>query len=371
MKVRVPRRALADATSWSASHLAPKPTVPARAGILLEATDGDQLTVAGVDWDVTTHNTIDADVHEPGRIVIPGRLAAQVISTYRDDLIDITTDAGRAVLTAGRDRFMLTMLPEAEYPAIAERPTPDGTVDGAHFSEAVRQAAVATDPTVAAEPWRGGIQLTAEDDRLTVWATDRYRMAERSVPWTPTSDGDRAGALVPARSLADAVKGMNADGKLHLTLTGKTAGLADDTRYTTLVRIDEHGRKDPHQYLPDEFVTEAIIPVDQLVAAVKRACLVATDRKPKILVGFGSDEISVRAAGEDTGAVAMDVVDGQHLNGPAMQVAFGPTNLLDGLQVIATSEVRIGLTSNVKPALLHAVGDESDYRYLVMPVRLA
>ncbi|WP_329143595.1 DNA polymerase III subunit beta [Streptomyces sp. NBC_01456] len=370
MKVRIPRRALADATSWSAGHLAAKPTVPARAGLLLSASD-DHLTVAGVDWDVTTHSTLAADVLEPGRIVISGRLAAQVIATYRSDLIDITVDGGRATLSADRDRFMLTLLPEADYPAIAARPASDGTVAGEEFAEAVRQVAIATDPTVAAEPWRGGIQLTAEGDRLTVWATDRYRMAERSVAWMPADGGqDSIGALVPARSLADAVKGMAATGNLGLTLNGKTAGLSDDTRYTTLVRIDEQGRKDPHQFIPDGFVTEAIVPVDQLVAATKRACLVATDRKPKILIGFGTDEISVRAAGEDTGAVAMDIVDGQHLDGPAIQMAFLPANLLDGLQAIGTSDVRIGLTSNVRPALLHAVGEESDYRYLVMPVRL-
>ncbi|MEE6264960.1 DNA polymerase III subunit beta [Streptomyces diastatochromogenes] len=370
MKVRIPRRALADATSWSAGHLAAKPTVPARAGLALEAR-GVHLTVAGVDWDVTTHSTLDADVLEPGLIVIPGRLAAQVIATYRSDLIDITVDDGRATLSADRDQFMLTLLPEADYPAIAGRPVPDGTVDGAEFAEAVRQVAIATDPTVAAEPWRGGVQLTAEGDRLTVWATDRYRMAERSIAWTPTSSSqDTFGVLVPARRLADAVKGMAATGDVGLTLHGKVAGLTDDARYTTLSRIDEHGRKDPHQYLPAEFVTEAIAPVDQLVAATKRACLVATDRKPKILIGFGTDEISVRAAGEDTGAVAMDVVDGQHIDGPAIQMAFQPTALLDGLQAIGTDDVRIGLTSNIRPALLHAVSDDSDYRYLVMPVRL-
>ena len=370
MKVRIPRRALADATSWSASHLAAKPTVPARAGLLLEA-DDDHLTVAGVDWDVTTHSTLAADILEPGRIVISGRLAAQVIATYRSELIDITVDGGRATLSAGRDRFMLTLLPEAEYPAIAGRPAPDGAVDGAEFAEAVRQVAIATDPTVAAEQWRGGIQLTAEDDRLTVWATDRYRMAERTIAWTSADESQGpVGALVPARSLADAVKGMAPTGNLGLTLNGKTAGLSDDTRYTTLNRIDEHGRKDPHQFIPNEFVTEAIVPVDQLVAATKRACLVASDRKPKILIGFGTDEISVRAAGEDTGAVAMDIVDGQHIDGPAIQMAFQPAALLDGLKAIGTDEVSIGLTSNIRPAMLHAVSDDSDYRYLVMPVRL-
>ncbi|WP_406325237.1 DNA polymerase III subunit beta [Streptomyces niveus] len=366
MKVRIPRGPLAAAMAWSASQLDPKPTVPARAGLLLEA-DGDTLTITGVDSNVTTRTVLAADILEPGRIVIPGRLAASVVGTYRSDLVDITMDDQRACLQADRDRFLLTLLPVADYPTVPASPEPDGTVPAAEFAEAVRQAVVAVDPTVAAEPWRGGIQLSADGDRLTVWATDRYRMAERSVPW---GGADGVGALVPGRALADAVKGMRQSGDLNLSLTGDTVGMSDTERFTTLTRIDETGRKDPHQFIPDGFTTEAVLPVAALTAAVKRACLVAGDKKPKILLGFGEDDISVRAHGDDTGATAFDTVEGRHEHGDPLQIAFMPANLLDGLTAIGTSEVRIGLTANVRPALLHAVGDDTDYRYLVMPVRL-
>ncbi|GHB55990.1 DNA polymerase III subunit beta [Streptomyces xanthochromogenes] len=369
MKVQVAHRTLAAALTWSAAQLDPKPMIPARAGLLLEA-DGDTLTVSGVDQRVSTSSRLDAAVIEPGRIVIPGRLAAQVVATYRTDLVDIAVDGQRVTLQADRDKFLLTLLPLADYPAVAQRPEADGTVDAAQFTEAVMQAVVATDTTVEAEPWRGGIQLLAEGDTLTVWATDRYRMGERTIPWQATNPGAQVAALVPARILADAVRGMEASGDLWLNLTGTTAGMGDATRYTTLARIDEQGRKDPHQFIPKAFTTEASVEVAPLVAAVKRACLVASDKKPKVLIGLGTDAISVRALGEDTGAAAMDIVDGQHIDGPPMQVAFQPANLLGGLQAAGTSTVRIGFTSPVKPAMVHAVGDDTDYRYLVMPVRL-
>lgn len=364
MKVRVTRGPLAAAMAWSASQLDPKPTIPARAGLLLEA-DDDTLTVTGVDWNVTTRTRLDADILEPGRIVLPGKLAAQVLATYRDDLVDITLDDQRACLQAGRDKFLLTQLPLADYPTPAAFPNPDGTVAAAEFTEAVRQAVVATDPTVAAQPWRGGIQLTADGDRLTVWATDRYRMAERSLPW----NGSDGAALVPGKNLVDIVKGMRQDGDLHLSLTGQTVGISDGDRFTALSRIDEQGRQDPHNAIPDGFAVEAVVPVAPLIAAVKRACLVATDKKPKLLLGFGADDISVRAHGQDTGATAMDTVEGQHVEGDPLQIAFMPAVLLDGLQAVGTDEVRIGLTSPVRPALIHAIG-ETDFRYLVMPVRL-
>lgn len=368
MKARVTRRQFADLLAWAAAQLDAKPTMPIFAGLLIDAAD-DTVTIAAASHNGGARAALPADVLEPGRIVIPGRMAAQVVGSYRSELIELATAKGQVELSAGRDLFRLSLLAASDYPTVADQPEPDGTVDGAELAEAVRQAATATDPKVNdLQVWRAGIQLTADSDRLTVWATDRYRMAERSIPWTPNRGHGPIGALVVGKSLTDAVKGL--DGTISLSLSGKTVGVGDRVRYSTVDRLDDTGRMDPHQFIPEQFATEAVAPVADLVAAIKRACLVSGDGKPKILLGFGSDDISVRAAGDDTGAVAMDYVDGRHVEGPPLQIAFQPGPLLDALTVAGSDEVRIGLTVPTRPALVHAIGDDTDYRHLVMPVRL-
>ncbi len=368
MKARLTRRQFAELLTWTATQLDPKPTQPIYAGLLIEAGD-DTVTIAAASHGGGARATLPADVMEPGRIVVPGRMAAQVVASYRSELIELSEANQQIELAAGRDLFRLSLLPAADYPTVADQPEPDGTVDGAELAEAVRQAATATDPKVNdLQVWRAGIQLTADGDRLTVWATDRYRMAERSIPWTPNGDHGPIGALVVGKSLTDAVKGL--DGTISLSLSGKSVGVGDRVRYSTVDRLDDAGRMDPHQFIPEQFATEAVVPVADLVAAIKRACLVSGDGKPKILLGFGSDDISVRAAGDDTGAVAMDYVDGRHVDGPPLQIAFQPGPLLDALTVAGSDEVRIGLTVPTRPALVHAIGDDTDYRHLVMPVRL-
>lgn len=368
MKVRISRTRFADLIGWAAAQLDAKPTQPIFAGLLIEAAD-DAVTIAAASHNGGARATLPADVLEPGRIAVPGRMAAQVVASYRSELIEISTTHQQVEITAGRDVFRLSLLAVEDYPQVAGQPAPDGTVDGEEFTEAVRQAASATDPKVNdLQIWRAGIQLTVAGDRLTVWATDRYRMAERSIPWTPAREHGPLGALIVGRPLSDAVRGLTGD--IGLSLADKTVGVADRVRYSTVDRLDEAGRQDPHQFIPAQFTTEAIVPVDDLVTAIKRACLVAGDGKPKILIGFGSDDISVRAAGDDTGAVALDYVEGRHVDGPPLQIAFQPAPILDALTTAGVDEVRIGLTAPTKPALVHAVGDHTDYRHLVMPVRL-
>lgn len=369
MKARVTRRQFADLLAWAAAQLDAKPTMPIFAGLLIDAAD-DTVTIGAASHGGGARATLPADVLEPGRIVVPGRMAAQVVASYRSELLELATDHQQAEITAGRDRFRLSLLQAADYPQVADQLEADGTVDAEELAEAVRQTVSATDPKVNdLQVWRAGIQLTAVGDRLTLWATDRYRMAERSIPWTPAREQGPVGALIAGKSLTDAVRGLT--GTIGLALTGKTVGVADSIRYSTVDRLDETGRLDPHQFIPEQFTTEAIIPVDGLVTAIKRACLVAGDGKPKILIGFGSDDISVRAAGDDTGAVALDYIEGRHIDGPPLQIAFQPAPILDALTVAGTEQVRIGLTAPTKPALVHADGDDSsDYRHLVMPVRL-
>ena len=63
------------------------------------------------------------------------------------------------------------------------------------------------------------------------------------------------------------------------------------------------------------------------------------------------------------------------LDGEDITVAFNPSYLSEGLAVVDQPQVRFAFTSAPKPALLTGVNQEdgvvSDYRYLVMPVRIA
>ena len=62
------------------------------------------------------------------------------------------------------------------------------------------------------------------------------------------------------------------------------------------------------------------------------------------------------------------------LDGEEITVAFNPSYLSEGLSVVDQPQVRFSFTSAPKPALLTGVAEKdgvvSDYRYLVMPVRL-
>ena len=130
MRFRVERDVLADAVAWAARSLPARPPVPVLAGLLVEAA-GDRLTLSSFDYEVSARVTIDADVEEPGRALVSGRLLAEITRSLPARPVD-ALDRGHQGPARLRQRpFSLPTLPVEDYPTLPEMPALTGTLPGA------------------------------------------------------------------------------------------------------------------------------------------------------------------------------------------------------------------------------------------------
>jgi DNA polymerase-3 subunit beta len=381
VKFRVERDVLAEAVAWSARSLPVRPPVPVLAGLLLDA--GDQgLAISGFDYEVSARVLVSAEIAEEGRALVSGRLLADICRSLPPRPVEVTTDGSKVVVTCGSARFSLLTLPVEDYPQLPEMPSTSGVVAGDVFAHAVAQVAVAAgrDDTL---PVLTGIRVEIEGETVTLAATDRYRLAVREFTWKPEQAGLSALALVPARTLADTAKSLISGEDIEIALAAGTTGegligLASAGRRTTS-RLLEGEFPKYRALLPSESASIATIETGPFVEAVKRVSLVA-ERNTPVRLSFTRDEV-VLEAGSGEEAQASEGLDAQ-LDGDDISIAFNPTFLLDGLGSLASPRARLSFTIPTKPAVLTpagaaAEGDEgidhpaSDYRYLLMPVRLS
>src|ERR1700754_616171 len=182
-----------------------RPALPVLAGMLIEA--GDGLTLSSFDYEVSGRVTVDADVSEPGRVLVPGRLLAEIVRSLPPHPVQISTDGAEAVVTCGSAEFGLLTMPVEDYPTLPGRPALAGTVDGGLLATAVAPVAAAAsrDDTL---PMLTGVRVDIDDDTVRLACTDRYRIAASDLTWTPARPGLTATAVVPARALADAAKSL-------------------------------------------------------------------------------------------------------------------------------------------------------------------
>jgi DNA polymerase-3 subunit beta len=372
VKFRVERDVLAEAVAWTARTLPVRPPVAVLAGLLLEAGDNG-LALSGFDYEVSARSGVSAEVSEEGRVLVSGRLLADICKSLPSRPVEVSTDGTKVVVTCGSARFTLLTLPVEDYPALPEMPGRSGTVPADVFAHAVAQVAVAAgrDDTL---PILTGIRVEIDGDTVTMAATDRYRLAIREFTWKPEQPGSTATALVPAKTLADAAKALS--GEVELALSSGTTGeglvgLASGGRRTTS-RLLEGDFPKYRSLLPSESSSYATVATTPFLEAVRRVALVA-ERNTPVRLSFTAGELLLEAGSGDE-AQASEVLESS-LEGEDIAIAFNPTYLLDGLGALDTTHARLAFTTSTKPAVITGAdaegGAHPDYRHLLMPVRLS
>ncbi|MHB8452355.1 MAG: DNA polymerase III subunit beta [Mycobacteriales bacterium] len=368
MRLRVDKADLAEAIGWAIRAVPSRPPLAILAGMLIDA-DAAGISVSGFDFEVAAKAVAGATVTEAGRAVVAGRLLADIVRSLPAAPVDVLADSTHVTLSCGTSRFELPTLPTEDYPALPDLPEESGRLTGAVFAAAVTQVAVAAGHDDLL-PFLTGIRIDIEGDRLTLAATDRYRLAVRELPWRPSGDPEQIppSALVPARTLAETAKalaGSDAEVVIALGAVGDNmAGFVSGGRVTTTRLIDgEFPRY--RSLLPTQLDSQAEVSTAELAEAVKRMSLVLSRTSP-VRLTFTSGEVVLEAAAGD-GATATEHIAAD-FDAAATTVAFNPEYLLAGLAVLDSDRARIGLTDPAKPAVIS--GKSPDYRYLIMPVRL-
>ena len=373
MKFRVERDALADAVAWAARTLPSRPSLPILAGLLIEA-DTSGLVISSFDYETSSRVEVGADVNQPGRALVSGRLLADIGRSLPAQPVTVTLDGTRVAVVCGKSSFTLPTFPVEDYPALPAMPSSSGTIPGDVFASAVAQVAVAAgrDDTL---PTLTGIRIEVEGAMITLAATDRYRLAMREFSWSPSTPSLSVNALVPARTLAETAKSLAGADTVNVSLAEGGEGLMGfegEGRRTTTRLLDGEFPK-YRSLLPNETLSEATVNTGALIESVKRVALVA-ERTTPVRLTFSDGEV-VLTAGTFDEAQATESVECA-LQGDGLEIAFNPQYLLDGLGALDAAFTRLAFTQSTRPAVLSGVDEvdgqtSADYRYLLMPVRLA
>jgi len=373
VRFRTERDTLADAVAWAARSLPARPTVPVLAGLLLES-QGQQLSVSGFDYEVSAQVDVEVESAESGRVLVPGRLLADITRSLPAQPVEVATEGSRVTVSCGTTSFALPTMPVDEYPTLPELPEAAGTMGSDAFAAAVTSVAIAAGRDDAL-PVLTGVRIEIEGERLTLAATDRYRLALRELSWQPARTDINAVALVPARTLAETARSLTTGAEVTVAFAADTGspgdgmfGIVGSGRRTT-TRLLEGEFPKYRSLLPTEFTGTATVDTAPLVEAVKRVALVA-ERTTPVRVSFGSGEAVLEAGGGDA-AAAREAIDAT-FEGEGLTIAFNPQFVLDGLGVLDSDTAQLAFTGPTKPAVLTGKTTEAcDYRYLLMPVRLS
>jgi len=383
MKVQLDRDVLADAVQWVARNLPLRPSLPILAGLMMTA-EADHITLSGFDYETSARVTVPAAVDEPGTALVSGRLLAEISRSLPAQPVKFEMVDQTLTVRCGAVRFALQILPVVDYPELPLMPEATGWIDSRGLADAVGQVVVAAGRDELL-PVFTGVRLEFENDRLSLLATDRYRMALKEISWSPAARQITVSALVPGKVLAETAKSMTQGEKVTVSLSGTaqggligfSGGDESANRQITTRLLDGEFPKVRHlMNIPGDLIVR--LNTAALAAAVKRVALVA-ERNTALRLIVGEDTVTLEASTGDQ-AHASETIDAL-VNVPGggeqvlEQAGFNPHYLADVLSVIDAPYVHLAFSGPGKPCLMMALDDllgdpKTDYRHVIMLMRL-
>jgi len=205
---------LAKGLSIVGRAVSSRSTLPVLGNILIEAKN-NQLRLAATNLEIAINCWIGAKVEEEGAITVPARLLGEFVNSLPPEPIDLELSVRTQTLNLHCARYTATMkgIDASEFPIIVttgadddEAPALEGTVmelNAAGLRNMIDQVAFAAS-TDESRPTLTGVEVSFKKDRLSMAATDGFRLSVRSTHLGESSGpGEDMTVIAPARSLGE------------------------------------------------------------------------------------------------------------------------------------------------------------------------
>ena len=309
--------------------------IPVLEGILLKA-EGFQLTLTGYDLEMGIVTTIEANVKEPGEIVLNAKLLSSMISRMSaTDFPELPNTGAEETLT---------------IPTGVLRDMIDRTL-----------YAVSQDEK---KPAHTGELFEIEPDKLTIVALDGYRLAIVERPVTAVKD---IRIIVPSKTMTEVAHLLPNDDEepVHICANRRYVVFMA-AGYTIMSRLIEGEFLNYHNVIPAGSRTRVTLDTKEFIETIERASLIITERlKNPLRITFTEGKVVVRCQ-TNLGRV-VDEFNAQ-CEGDEVEIGFNNRYLLDALRNARTEQVRMEISGPLSPVKVLPV-DGSDFLYLVLPVR--
>ncbi|MBA4791499.1 MAG: DNA polymerase III subunit beta [Pseudomonadota bacterium] len=373
MKVIVERAELLKSLSHVHRVVERRNTIPILANVLMRAGSGG-LELKATDLDLEVVETVPADVGQPGATTVPAHVLYDIVRKLPEGAqvaLEISGERGSLQVRAGRARFTLQTLPEADFPDLAAGEFSHAfELTGADFRRLVdkTQFAISTEET---RYYLNGIFLhvaTAADGTsvLRAVATDGHRLAQAQMP-APQGAQGMPGVIVPRKTVAEIQKLLeNKEASVSVSLSPTKIRVAVGAIVLTSKLIDgtfpDYGR-----VIPQNNDKTLVVDKADFAAAVDRVSTVSSERGRAVKLSLLEGRLVLSVTNPDSGS-ATEELEVDYAAEP-LDIGFNSRYLLDITSQLEGDTAELKLADPGSPTL---VCDRAGTNalYVLMPMRV-
>ena len=186
-----------------------KPSTPIFSGIHVIAAD-NKLEIQAMDLNMAISCTIDAEISEPGEIVVSAKHFADLIRKLPAESLTISKNEEKHSIkvSSGKSEYQLFLMNEDDYPKF---PTFDAdrtiALDDGMIKELIKKT-IFSCSTDEARPLFTGILVEAKDGKITFVGTNTHRLAIKSLPY---EGNEELSMIIPSKVLGEISRNLTGE----------------------------------------------------------------------------------------------------------------------------------------------------------------
>ncbi len=367
MRILCEQEALSEAVGIVSRAVSGRSNIPVLEGIYIKATEDGKITLTGNDMEIGIEAVADAEVMQPGEIVINAKMLGGIVRSLASGRVSLeTNEKNQTLIKSGGAKFEIAGISAEEFPDL---PVVDAEYSISIPSSVLKSMIARCGFAVAVSdnnPILTGCLLEIEKSGLTMVALDGYRMAMCKAPME--NEYEEKSMIIPQKSLSELARIISdTEEEVRITATSRNAIFTFDN-FKMVTRLIEGNYINYHNVIPKDYSIEFECSTDQLLESIQRVSLIILNDVVKSPVRFniGDGNINIScstSAGNVDDNIAVDIMD------KALEIGFYNRYLLEAFRVIDAENVRLKFNTPTSPLVVTPT-DGDDFLYLILPLRL-
>lgn len=369
MKLTISKETLLDQLTHVVGAVEKKHTSKILENIFIQVTE-DKLQLVGTDLEIEMSASLDIQAESSGQITAPARKLFDICKALPADcFVLLETDGDRLHIKGVRSRFELATLPADEYPLLDDIPIKQEISIPEKSLKALMDKVSFSMANQDVRYYLNGLLLEFTGNTIAAVSTDGHRLAisEYKSDITLADDSDIK-IIVPRKGILELSRLLDSTCDIPLTLQISDNHLRvtkDNIRFTS--KLIDGKYPDYKAAIPSDSTYSIELDREEFRNTLARVAILSNEKFKGIRLGFKQGVMTLHSNNPDNES-AEEEIDINY-SGDFFEIGFNVTYLLEAVNHLEGSMIKLDLSSPDTSALLHSLEDENT-RYVVMPIRL-
>jgi DNA polymerase-3 subunit beta len=322
------------------------------------------MIITTTDLDISMRCVITCEVEKPGSTTLPIRRVVSMLKELNEGNVTVQVeDDDEAKFQSGSSFFRIIGMTMRDFPPI---PATEGKfcyrIDQGVLKEMLRKTSYAASLDETRRVLNG-VLMAFKSNKLTMVATDGRRLAlvDHEVEFPEQAETEM---ILPTKAVNELMRVLLNEGEVKIYAQKNQVVFEIGTTIMSSKLVDGV-YPNYRQVIPSGCDERVTIEREELLRAVRRVSVMATDKSNAVRLTFSANQLTINITSQEVGE-GRETIPVKYA-GKEISIVFNPEFVMDPLKNMDDDEVFFEMIDGHSPALLKC---SVPFLYVLMPLRL-